>query len=316
MAVYHPRLGQESSARRLPLELVELIARKTAAAAKEDVVSRWDKQGLAWVDSLNWQQRALEAEARVGAITVRLAELNTAVEVITRRDASLQAVEERVDHLEKKLAQAEVFVARAAGSRSALQAMQVDVTDLVERLGERLSISALTVTAGVDDTVGESTEWQALRSPPSSGPAEAPGRERLTGGGSNGSCLIPNDGSSTDAAAAVAMMPTKTELQQSASKSTATPERMDAPRSGGALTVGVDFGISGMAGGRLACAAGAGAALPGGPNDLDQDAAAPGIGDVTLRPSGAMSAAVAQPSKADAASPILHSHHTAVGRGT
>ena len=314
MAVYHPRLGQGSSARRLPLELVDLIARKTADAATEDVVERWNQQGLAWVDSLNWQQRALEAEARVGAITVRLAELNTAVEEITRRDSSLRAVEERVGHLEKQLAQAEVFVARAVGSRSALQAMQADVTDLVERLGERLNFSALTAAGGVDDAAGESTEWHALPAPPSAGPEGAPGREQLIGGRG------PNDGSTTAAgAAAVAMMPTKTELQQSASKSTATPERMDAlapPRSGGALTRGLGLGIGGTAGRELPGVTGAGAAS-GGQNDLDLAVATPGVVDATLRPPSAMSPAVdtAQPTKADAASPMLHPHHTAVGRG-
>lgn len=313
MAVYHPRLGQGSSARMLPLELVELIARKTADAAREDVVVRWDQQGLAWVDSLNWQQRALESEARVGAITVRLAELNTAVEEITRRDASLRAVEERVDQLEKKLTQAEVFVARAVGSRSALQAMQMDVADLVERLGERLSIDLLTAAAGLDDTVSESTEWQASLAAPNAGPEGPPDRERLIGG----SRLIPNDGSSTDATEAVEMIPTKTELQQAASKSTATPERMEAsasPKSGGALTGSLQYAISSTTDGGLASAASA-VAASGGANDLEQAVTTPGIVDVALRPSDATSPTAAQPSKADAASPILHSHHATVGRG-
>ena len=141
MAVYHPRLGNGSSARALPLELVELIAQYSAPAATEDVSHRWDDQGLAWVDSLNWQQRALQAEARVGAITLKLAELHTAVEEITRRDASLRAVEERVERVEKTLTQAEGVVARAAGSRSALQAMQLDVGGLVEQLSDRLGAS-------------------------------------------------------------------------------------------------------------------------------------------------------------------------------
>lgn len=309
MAVYHPRLGQGSSARRLPLELVELIARKTADAAREDVVSRWEQQGLAWVDSLNWQQRALEAEARVSAITVRLAQLNIAVEEITRRDASLRAVEERVDHLEKQLSQAEGFVARAAGSRSALQAMQTDVTDLVERLGERLNISVPTLPAVADGTVGESTEWQRLLAPPIAGTEAAPDRERLTGEHSNQSY------GSSSAAAVVGMMPTKTELQQSASKSTATPERIDAPlqtRVGG--MGGLDCGIRGMDDGGVASAVGAGA-VASGPHNLDSAVAMPGIGDDDLRPSDTVSSSGAQPSKADGASPLLRLHHVTAARG-
>ena len=300
MAVYHPRLGQGSSARRLPLELVELIARKTADAAREDVVARWEQQGLAWVDSLNWQQRALEAEARVGAITMRLAELNMAIEEITRRDASLRAVEERVDHLEKLLMQAEGFVARAAGSRSALQAMQTDVTDLVERLGERLNISVPTLPTAADGNVAESTQWQRPLAAPIAGTEAASHRERLIDELSNPVAV---------------MMPTKTEIQQSASKSTATPERVDVPLQTRVGGMGVlDCGIRTMDGGDVASAVGAGAVVTG-PHNLDSAVAVAGIGNDDVRASDTLCSSVAQPSKADAASPLLRLHHVTVGRG-
>lgn len=307
---------------------MELIARQTADAAASAVVSRWEQQGLAWVDSLNWQQRALEAEARVGAITVRLAELNATVEEITRRDASLRAVEERVDQLEKKLAQAEGFVARAAGSRSALQAMQADVTDLVVRLGERLNISI-----GADDampeTDSESTAWRALPPPLITGAEAAPDHTRLMDGTSNRARSISSDGSSTAAAAAaavdvaIAIMPTKTELQQSASKSTATPERMDSvshPKTGVTGPGGLEFGtiLDIHTTSSAASVDGATASdfeSDGGMSGMSPPVAVPQVGGLALQPPDRLNSAVAQPSKADAASPVLQTHHATVGRG-
>jgi len=308
MAVYHPRLGQGSSARALPLELVEIIAQQSAPAAREDVQERWDQQGLAWVDSLNWQQRALQAEARVGAITLRLAELQTTVEEITKRDASLHAVEERVDQMDKTLVQAEGVVARAVGSRSALQAMQLDVMDLVERLGDRLNVtgaagSAARAESGVGGFVGAgaggSRGWGALPPP--------------IAGGSLGS-----DG---DSIGVPTVMPTKT--QHSASKSTTTPERPPLSlRTGrGGVPLGMASGHGGheqhdglatfsagdgdgMAMGAAAGGAGAGAgagpghlAAVGVPSDLG--AAPPGLEAI-----GGVGWRLPQPSKADAQSPI------------
>ena len=59
----HERLGVSSANRDLAGDLVERIGRYIAAAARPAVVFRWETQGLAWVQPLDWQRRAFIAEA-------------------------------------------------------------------------------------------------------------------------------------------------------------------------------------------------------------------------------------------------------------
>jgi hypothetical protein len=59
----HERLGVSSANRALAGDLVERIGRYIAAAARPAVVFRWETQGLAWVQPLDWQRRAFIAEA-------------------------------------------------------------------------------------------------------------------------------------------------------------------------------------------------------------------------------------------------------------
>ena len=49
--------------------VVVVVVGRVSSAAKVEVVGRWETQGLAWVDALDWQKRALQAERRVGQVT-------------------------------------------------------------------------------------------------------------------------------------------------------------------------------------------------------------------------------------------------------
>lgn len=95
-------------------------------AAEPEVVGRWETQGLAWFDALDWQKRALKAERRVGQVrceieacsvcgathmravlalqvTARLAELERQVGEISSRDKCLLALEQKVERLDSVL---------------------------------------------------------------------------------------------------------------------------------------------------------------------------------------------------------------------
>ena len=220
MAVYHGRLGADSPARRLPLEIVELIAKQSPPYASEKVGLRWDAQGLAWVDSLNWQWQALQAEERSGNISSRLGELRSTVAELTKRELSLTAVEARVDRMEQALSLAEEAAARSAGVRPALHAMQSDVGGLLDALTGRLAAAGVAMSPPVvDRPVGGEAERRELppRHPPS-GPAHA--RPQTPP-----SLRPPPEWVGLDAPNA---RPTK--AQHSASKSTTTPERVGRSR--------------------------------------------------------------------------------------
>lgn len=59
----HGRLGERSANMVLAEDLIERVGRYIAAAARPAVVFRWETQGLAWVQPLDWQRRAFVAEA-------------------------------------------------------------------------------------------------------------------------------------------------------------------------------------------------------------------------------------------------------------
>ena len=59
----HGRLGQKSVNSVLAEHLIERVGQCIAAAARPAVVFRWETQGLAWVQPLDWQRRAYIAEA-------------------------------------------------------------------------------------------------------------------------------------------------------------------------------------------------------------------------------------------------------------
>ena len=61
----HRRLGHNSANMVLAHDLIERVGLYIAAAARPAVVFRWETQGLAWVQPLDWQRRAYIAEASV-----------------------------------------------------------------------------------------------------------------------------------------------------------------------------------------------------------------------------------------------------------
>eukprot|EP01047_Picozoa_sp_COSAG01_P051143 COSAG01_NODE_5242_length_4389_cov_100.681352_1_plen_471_part_00 len=152
VAVYHRRLGCDSPARRLPLELVELIAHQCAPAASEDVVARWESQGLAWVESLNWQKRTQLAERRVGRLSERLSSVQAQVAEISARDQCLLALErrvDRVDHRVRALQQKFASAEHAPALRTSLVAMTNEIGGMLNALGELVDVAPFEAAAAL-----------------------------------------------------------------------------------------------------------------------------------------------------------------------
>eukprot|EP01048_Picozoa_sp_COSAG05_P011642 COSAG05_NODE_1111_length_5857_cov_6.789337_1_plen_484_part_00 len=151
MAVWHKRLGAASPARRLPLELVELIAQLSAPAASEAVAVRWEAQGLIWTESLNFQKRTMLAEARVAELATRLADLSAQEIQIRARDKCLLALESRVERVDRQVQELQEQNAGAA-RRSSLLSMSNELTAIIGQLGARLGVVEESTAANVSST--------------------------------------------------------------------------------------------------------------------------------------------------------------------
>ena len=113
-------------------------------------MGRWESQGLAWVDALDWQKRALRAEKRVGQVAARLAELDKQVSEISSRDKCMLALEQKVERLDSVLRRLEQGVATKASVVGLQDSVDVVVDAILSRLGGGIVISKSEV-GDIDD---------------------------------------------------------------------------------------------------------------------------------------------------------------------
>ena len=100
----HVRLGEVSHNTGLPFDVVARVGQYIAAAARPAVVFRWETQGLAWVQPLDWQRRAAIAEASAARQEAELVSLEGKVEAMAGGEPRLRAVEARLCGMEDRLA--------------------------------------------------------------------------------------------------------------------------------------------------------------------------------------------------------------------
>ena len=100
----HERLGLESANHGLSMGLVQKVGECIAAAARPAVVFRWETQGLAWVQNLDWQRRAAFAARHEAELTAELSALEKKAETMAGGEMRLRQVEGRLEAMESRLA--------------------------------------------------------------------------------------------------------------------------------------------------------------------------------------------------------------------
>ena len=100
----HERLGLESANHGLSMGLVQKVGECIAAAARPAVVFRWETQGLAWVQNLDWQRRAAFAARHEAELTAELNALEKKAETMAGGEMRLRQVEGRLEAMESRLA--------------------------------------------------------------------------------------------------------------------------------------------------------------------------------------------------------------------